>query len=197
MCCADDIAWLRFNIYNASSQRPNCHPLIFIYKFASFGLTLHLHILVIQTVKPAGDKKRSRLYLFYDLPGRVAVSPAKWNPGDPGGKPLPGHNVIYCSVSLLAQHFCVFGFIRNTGFGFMSYLTSSRQLTLADSLRLRGPILDITLCIHTEWCPGHDVNCIHILLSLVASCTDVSWGRPVNVSSYTVISIYESWSYLI
>jgi len=34
-------------------------------------------------------------------------------------------------------------------------------------------------------------------LSLVAFCTDVSWGRPLSVSSYTVVFVYESWSYLI
>jgi len=34
-------------------------------------------------------------------------------------------------------------------------------------------------------------------LSLVAFCTDVSWGRPVSVSSCTVVFLYESWSYLI
>jgi len=52
-------------------------------------------------------------------------------------------------------------------------------------------------CIQTKWCPGMTLNCIHISLPLVAFCTDVSWGRPVNVSSYTVVFIYESWSYLI
>jgi len=34
-------------------------------------------------------------------------------------------------------------------------------------------------------------------LSLVAFCTDVSRGWPVSVSSYTVVIIYESWTYLI
>jgi len=34
-------------------------------------------------------------------------------------------------------------------------------------------------------------------LSLVAFCTVVSWGRPVSVSLYTVVFIYESWFYLI
>jgi len=33
-------------------------------------------------------------------------------------------------------------------------------------------------------------------LSLVAFCTDVSYGQLVSVSSYTVVFIYESWSYL-
>jgi len=36
-----------------------------------------------------------------------------------------------------------------------------------------------------------------VSLSPVAFCTDVLWGRPVRVSSYTVVCIYESWSYLI
>jgi len=34
-------------------------------------------------------------------------------------------------------------------------------------------------------------------LSMVAFCTDVSCGRPVSVSSCTVVFIYYSWSYLI
>jgi len=38
-------------------------------------------------------------------------------------------------------------------------------------------------------------------LSLLAFCTNVSWGRPVSVSSYTVVIIYHwielNWPYLI
>jgi len=44
---------------------------------------------------------------------------------------------------------------------------------------------------------GMTLNCNHILFSLVAFCTDVSWDRPVNVSSCTVVFIYKFWSYLI
>jgi len=43
---------------------------------------------------------------------------------------------------------------------------------------------------------GMTLNCT-FSLSLVAFCTDVSWGRPVSVFSYTVAFIYESWLYLL
>jgi len=63
----------------------------------------------------------------------------------------------------------------------------------------------------TDKRPGHDVK-LHphrvmsrawrwtastFSLSLVAFCTSVSWGRPVSVSSYSFVFIYESWLYLI
>jgi len=41
--------------------------------------------------------------------------------------------------------------------------------------------------VESEWNPSNSY------LSLIAFYTDLSWGRPVNVSSYTVVFIYESW----
>jgi len=44
--------------------------------------------------------------------------------------------------------------------------------------------------------PGNDVKLhphFHCHWLVVAFCTDVSWGRPVSVSSYTVVFIYDSW----
>jgi len=43
------------------------------------------------------------------------------------------------------------------------------------------------------------LNCNHIFIVTgrpIAFCTDVLWGRPVSVSSHSVIFIYESWSFL-
>jgi len=54
-----------------------------------------------------GQKSIPALF-FYDLPGGWPFLQLGLNPGDPGGKPLPGHNFIYCPVSLLAQHFWVY-----------------------------------------------------------------------------------------
>jgi len=44
---------------------------------------------------------------------------------------------------------------------------------------------------------GMALNCIHIFIVTGSFYADVSWGRPVSASSYTVVFIYESWSYLI
>jgi len=45
---------------------------------------------------------------------------------------------------------------------------------------------------------GMTLNCIHIFIVTGSFLyTDVTWGRPVSVSSYTLVFIYESGSYLI
>jgi len=60
--------------------------------------------------------------------------------------------------------------------------------------RLLAPIFDVIYDL-SSW--AWRLTASTFSLSLVTFCTDVSWGRPVSVSSYTVVFIYEAWSYLI
>jgi len=114
MCCADDIAWLYFNIYNASSQRRNCHPLNFIYKFASSDWPSHP--CYTDSNASRGQKAIPGFIFLQIFQAGSLFLQLGLNPGDLSGKPLPCHNFIYCPVSLLAQHFW---FIRNIDLGFM------------------------------------------------------------------------------
>jgi len=89
--------------------------------------------------------------------------------------------------------FCSYFQQNVTFFLFFTLYKNSKYLenkaTLVQLYFLKSVCIVFTRFLKLFLVLGMTLNCIHIFIR-VAFSTDVSWGRPVSVSSYTVVFIY-------